>query len=209
MKQVILAMTGASGAPYGQRLCQLIASQGVHLHIVISSAGREVLADELGITKPTVAALLGHAADNVTFHSPRAIGARIASGSFRTHGMIICPCSSNTLAAVANGVGDSLVTRAAMVTLKERRRLILVHREMPVSAIELENMLKVTHAGAIVCPACPGFYKRPQSVGDLVDFVCGRVLDLLDLPHELDIRWNPDEAVRGRSAPPGDAGGGW
>jgi 4-hydroxy-3-polyprenylbenzoate decarboxylase len=124
----------------------------------------------------------------------RDIGARIASGSFITQGMVICPCSSNTLAAVAAGLGDNLVTRAAMVTLKEARRLILVPRETPLSQIEIANMLRVSQAGAIVCPASPGFYLRPQSIDEIVNFVVGRVLDLLGLEHDLHTRWLPTNA---------------
>ncbi len=193
MKDLILAVTGASGAPYARRLAQCLVQFDLHLHLVITPPGREVIADELGLSRLTVETFLEKPADNITLYSPRNIGAKIASGSFLTRGMVICPCSSHTLAAVANGLADNLVTRAALVTLKESRRLILVPREMPLSAIELENMLRLSRAGAVICPACPGFYMVPQSVGDLVDFVVGRVLDLLGLPHDLRTRWNPAE----------------
>ncbi|MBN1488309.1 MAG: UbiX family flavin prenyltransferase, partial [Phycisphaerae bacterium] len=103
--------------------------------------------------------------------------------------MVICPCSSNTLGAIAAGLGDNLITRAAHVTLKERRRLILLHREMPLSEIDLENMLRISRAGGVICPAAPGFYMQPESVDDLVDFVVGRLLDLLHVPHNLNTRW--------------------
>lgn len=191
MKQVILGVSGASGAPYAQSLAQRLATYDLHLHLVVTPPGRELLADELGIRKLTVESLLGRSATNVTLYSPRNIGARIASGSFITHGMVICPCSAHTLAAVASGLGDNLLTRAAMVTLKEGRKLIVVPREMPLSAIEIENMLRLSRAGATICPACPGFYMRPTSVQDLIDFVVGRVLDLLALPHDLKTRWDP------------------
>ena len=191
-RQIILGVTGASGMPYARRLAQMLAATpDVHLHVCVTNPGREVLADELGVQRLTVEMLLERSAESVTLYGPREIGARIASGSFRTAGMVICPCSANTLGAVASGVGSNLVTRAAMVTLKEHRKLILVPREMPLSAIELENMLKLSRAGAIICPACPGFYMRPQRVEELVDFVVGRVLDLLDIPHELRTRWDP------------------
>ncbi|RMF75267.1 MAG: UbiX family flavin prenyltransferase [Planctomycetota bacterium] len=191
-RQIVLGVTGASGMPYARRLAQVLAaSEAVHVHICVTNPGREVLADELGLQQLSIEAFLGQAADNATLYGPREIGARIASGSFRTHGMVICPCSAHTLGAVAGGVGANLVTRAAMVTLKERRRLVLVTREMPLSAIELENMLRLSRAGAVICPACPGFYMRPQRVEDLVDFVVGRVLDLLGVPHDLNTRWDP------------------
>jgi len=193
MRQIILAVTGASGAPYAQRLAQRLVEQDLHLHLVVSPHGRELLASELGIRKLTVESMVGRPAENVTLYSYRDVGARIASGSFLTHGMVICPASSNTLAAVAAGLGDNLITRAAMVTLKEARRLILVPRETPLSAIELENMLRLSRAGAIVCPASPGFYMHPHTIDDLLDFVVGRVLDLLGLPHDLHTRWSPSE----------------
>lgn len=195
MKQIILAITGASGAVYARRLAECVLRAGAHLHLIASPHGRRVLADELGLPKLSVEALLGRPAAEATLHAYADIGAVIASGSFRTDGMAICPCSSNTLAAVAAGLADNLITRAALVTLKEARRLVLVPREMPLGAIELANMLKVSQAGGIICPACPGFYLRPQSIEDLVDFVVGRVLDLLGLPHDLRIRWKPDPAV--------------
>lgn len=192
MKQFILALTGASGMPYALRLAECIVASGAHLHIVISPVGRQVLADELGVRQADAQALVGAAAaKNVTVYSHRDLGAKLASGSFLTAGMVICPCSSNTLAAVAGGLADSLVTRAALVTMKESRRLVLVPREMPLSPIEIENMLRLSRAGAIICPACPGFYMLPQTVGDLVDFVVGRVLDLLGVPHDLHTRWTP------------------
>lgn len=199
MKHIVVGMTGASGAPYGRRLVQCLAGCDARIHLVISPPAREVMADEIDMKRVTVEALVGRHADNVTLYSYRNVGARIASGSFLTHAMVICPCSSHTLAAVASGLGDNLITRAAMVTLKESRKLILVPREMPLSQIEIENMLRISRAGGIICPACPGFYMNPKSVDDIVDFVVGRVLDLLGLPHDLRTRWNPDEHPAGRS----------
>ncbi|MEW6251669.1 MAG: flavin prenyltransferase UbiX [Planctomycetota bacterium] len=214
MKRIVLAITGASGAVYARRLGQEIVQAGVELHLVVSPHGLRVLADELGVRRLNVAAILGGAAERAlrehgesvpegaaTLHSYRDIGDVLASGSFRTDGMVICPCSSNTLAAVAAGLADTLVTRAALVTLKEGRRLIVVPREMPLSQIEIANMLRLSQAGALVCPACPGFYLRPQSVGELVDFVVGRVLDLLGLEHDLRVRWEDERArAAGRGA---------
>lgn len=199
-----MAVTGASGAPYARRLAQRLVEYDLHLHLCVSPAGREVVADELGLRRLSLETLIGRNVENATLYSPRNIGARIASGSFLTDGMVICPCSSHTLAAVANGLGDNLITRAAMVTLKEHRRLILVPRETPLNAIEIENMLRLSRAGAIICPACPGFYMNPKGIDDILDFVVGRVLDLLGLPHSLRTRWNPEDspARRGGAAAP-------
>lgn len=202
MRQLVLAVTGASGAPYARRLAQCLVSYDLHLHLIVTPAGRRIIADELSLRRLTVEAFIGRDAANVTLLSPRDIGARIASGSFRTHGMVVCPCSSHTLGAIAGGLADNLVTRAALVTLKESRRLVLVPREMPLSTIELENMLRLSRSGAVICPACPGFYMLPSGVDDLVDFVVGRVLDLLGLPHELHTRWDP---ARRSAAPAGRA----
>ena len=186
-----MAITGASGAVYARQLARCIAACGAHLHLVASPYGQRVLAEELGLNKLTPEGLADGALPSATMHSYRDLGDQIASGSFHTDGMVICPCSSNTLAAVASGLADNLITRAAHVTLKEGRRLILVTREMPLSQIEIVNMLRVSRAGGIICPAAPGFYMRPKSIDDLVGFVAGRVLDLLGLPHQLETRWDP------------------
>jgi 4-hydroxy-3-polyprenylbenzoate decarboxylase len=186
-----MGVTGASGAPYARRLAQCLTEHDLRLHLVVSPTARRILADELGLPHFSLEALLGRRDDKVILHPHDDLGASIASGSFLTTGMIVCPCSSHTLAAIANGLGDNLITRAAMVTLKEDRRLVLVPRETPLGQIQIENMLRLSRAGAIICPACPGFYMRPESVDDLVDFVVGRVLDLIGLPHKLGRRWNP------------------
>lgn len=195
MKQIVMAITGSSGAPYARRLAQCIVGAGAHLHLVVSPHGRRVLADELGLRKFTARGLLEREATNVTVYPHMDQGAKIASGSFLTHGMVICPCSSNTLADIAAGTAANLVSRAALVTLKEARRLVLVPREMPLSPIEIANMLRISQAGGIVCPASPGFYMLPQSVDDIVDFVVGRVLDLVGLSHALDTRWDPSRTL--------------
>jgi len=186
---VVLAITGASGAAYGLRVLYALLEAGRHVHLVISPLGRRLLADERDIQKVDPAALAGAAVDRLVLYDFDDVGSRLASGTFGTDGMVICPCSSNTLGAIASGIADNSITRAAAVHLKERRRLILVHREMPVSRIDLENMLKVDAAGGIICPASPGFYNRPASVDDLVDFVAGKVLDLVGVPHSLGARW--------------------
>ena len=211
MKRLVLAITGASGAIYARRLAQEALRAGGELHLVVSPHGARLLADELGVRRVSVESILGwdgggdhqgagkagrgggaaECGGRAILHGYRDIGDVLASGSYHTDGMVICPCSSNTLAAVAAGLADNLITRAAQVTLKEARRLILVPREMPLSQIELANMLRISQAGGILCPACPGFYLQPQRIEDLVDFVVGRVLDLLGVPHSLRTRWAP------------------
>jgi 4-hydroxy-3-polyprenylbenzoate decarboxylase len=186
---VVLAITGASGAAYALRVLGALLRAGRHVHLAISPLGRRLLADELDIRCVDAVALAGGATDRLLIYDFEDVGSQLASGTFLTDGMVICPCSSNTLGAIAAGIADSCITRAAAVHLKERRRLILVHREMPVSRIDLENMLKVDAAGGIICPASPGFYNRPQSIDQLVDFVAGKVLDLLAVHHSLTPRW--------------------
>ncbi len=201
MKNIILGITGASGAIYARRLAQCIVASGAHLHLAITPLGRRLLADELGIRRATLPEILGAHATRATLYPHADLGAKIASGSFISDGMAICPCSSNTLGALASGLTDNLVTRAATVTLKESRRLVLVHREMPIGAIEIENMLKLSRGGAIICPASPGFYMLPETIDDLVDFVVGRVLDLLSIPHTLNTRWDPTRTALAAPAP--------
>jgi 4-hydroxy-3-polyprenylbenzoate decarboxylase len=188
-KQIVVGITGASGVAYARRLVQCLVDGGAHVHLVISPLGRRVMADELGISSVDADVLLGRPSESVFVYPHRDLGARIASGSFLTHGMIVCPCSVNTLGAIASGISDNLVTRAAAVTLKEVRPLILVPREMPLSPIDLRNALRCSKAGAVICPAAPGFYLKPQRVEDLIDFVVGRLLDLVGVPHRLNIRW--------------------
>lgn len=193
-KEIIVAVTGASGGAYALRVLDCLAAAGVRIHFVASPMGRRLLADECAVRDLDAPSLLGRDYSDLTVYSYRDVGSRLASGSFRTDGMVICPCTSNTLGAVASGTGDNLIVRAAHVTLKEARRLVLVHREMPLGAIDLENMLRLNRAGAIICPAAPGFYLHPKSVNDLVDFVAGKVLDLLGVEHDLQIRWQDPHA---------------
>lgn len=188
-RQIVVGITGASGAAYARRLIQCLVDGGAHVHLVITPLGRRVMADELGISAVDPGTLLGHPCETLFVYPHRDLGARIASGSFLTHGMIVCPCSANTLGAVASGISDNLVTRAAAVTLKEARPLILVPREMPLSPIDLRNALRCSRAGAVICPAAPGFYLKPQRVEDLIDFVVGRLLDLVGVAHRLNVRW--------------------
>jgi len=195
-QRIVTGISGASGAPYARRLIQLLAAAEVEVHLVVSPLGQRLLHDELGMEGINLDALAGRDDHRITLHNYRDVGAAIASGSFRHEGMVICPCSSNTLAAVANGMQQNLLHRAAHVALKERRRLVLLHREMPLSAIDIRNMQRATEAGAIICPASPGFYLLPESIDDLVDFVVGRLLDLLEVPHDLNIRWG-EKRMRG------------
>lgn len=188
-KQIVVGVTGASGAPYARRLVEQLAANGADVHLVISPHGRQLFADELGMANPTAEALAGEHSGRVQQYGYNDVGSKLASGSFFTDGMIVCPCSSNTLADLAAGTGSNLITRAAHVHMKEVRRLIVVPREAPLSRIEIENMLRISQAGAIVCPAAPGFYMKPKTVGDLVDFVVGKLMDLVGVPHKLNTRW--------------------
>ncbi len=188
---ITLAITGASGAPYARKLLVGLCEAGCRVHLVISPAGRRLLHDELGIEQPEPLAILGqNIPHDITVLPYNDVGACIASGSYPSSGMVIAPCSSSRLAQVAHGLGDNLISRAAQVALKERRPLILLHREMPLSLIELRNMVQITEAGGILCPASPGFYLHPQTIDDLVTMVAGRVLDMLSIPHAWAIRWH-------------------
>lgn len=199
--EIVLAVTGASGGPYALRVLDCLEAAGRFVHLIVSPLGRQLLADECGIRKLDPETLIGRGSDLIRVYNYRDVGCALASGSYLTGGMVICPCTSNTLGAIASGLGDNLITRAAHVTLKEARRLVIVHREMPLGAIDLENMLRLQRAGAVICPAAPGFYLLPRSVNDLVDFVAGKVLDLLGVEHSLKTRWAERQA--GPSEDPG------
>lgn len=183
-KRLIIAITGATGAIYGVRLLQALRESGVETHLLVSDAGVLNLHQELDMNRKDVEAL----ADVV--HNIRDVGASIASGSFQSDGMIVAPCSMKTLAAVAHGLSDNLITRAADVTLKERRRLVLMVRETPFNLAHLRNMTAVTEMGGIIFPPLPGFYHRPQSIAEMVDHTVGRVLDLYAVEHVLTPRWS-------------------
>jgi len=194
---VVMAITGASGAPYGLRLLQVLAGSATPVWLIVSSHGWRLLREECGIESPAgLAAAVGKAWRHVDLFTDDDRGARPASGSVLTAGMVICPCSMATLAGVATGNSRSLVERAADVVLKERRRLILVPRETPFSLVHLRNMVAVTEAGATVLPAAPAFYQRPREVADLVDFVVQRVLDHLGVGADLVPRWSGKAARR-------------
>ena len=194
---VVLAVTGASGAPYAVRLLECLVALGQPVWLVISSHGWRLLRTEsdVGDLAALRAATGGDRWEGlVTLFDDGDRGAAPASGSARNAGMVICPCSMGTLSAIAQGSSRSLVERAADVALKERRRLVLVTRETPLSEIHLDNMARVTRAGAVVMPAAPGFYHRPRGVADLVDFMVARVLDHLGLEHGVGRRWGEEIA---------------
>jgi 4-hydroxy-3-polyprenylbenzoate decarboxylase len=188
---IVTAITGASGALYSQRFIQGLVQAGVNVHLVVSPLGRRLLHDELGMEVVDLARLAGTESHSITLYNYNDVGSKLASGSFLHDGMAIVPCSSNTLAEVAHGLGDNLIARAAAVTLKERRRLIIVHREMPLSPIDVNNYKALSDAGVILAPANPGFYLNPTTVGEVVDFVAGKLLDLMGVKHALDTRWDP------------------
>lgn len=190
VRRIVVAISGASGAVYGVRLLQALReAPRVRTHLVVSAAGWRNLRHELDLGPDQ----LGSLADEM--HDLADVGACIASGSFQAAGMAVAPCSMRTLAAVAHGLGDNLITRAADVMLKERRRLVLLARETPLHLVHLRNMATVTEMGAIVCPPVPAFYLKPRSVQDIVDQAVARVLDLLAVPHALAARWAGEGAA--------------
>jgi 4-hydroxy-3-polyprenylbenzoate decarboxylase len=186
----VLALTGASGAPYGVRLLEILARNRIPVWLITSEHGMRLLQEECGIgSLDALRQATGGDWSSVVNYPDGDRGALPASGSRRTAGMVICPCSMGTLAAVAAGTSRSLVERAADVTLKERRKLVLVTREAPLSVVHLRNMVAVAEAGAVVLPASPGFYHRPTEIGQLVDFVVQRIIDQVGLDLEVAPRW--------------------
>jgi flavin prenyltransferase len=181
--RLVVAMTGATGAALGIRLLKVLAELGVETHLVLSDWARATIKIETDTTVDEVRALASHA------YSSRDLAAGISSGSFRTDGMVVCPCSMKTLSAIRVGFSDNLITRAADVTLKERRRLVLVAREAPLSEIHLENMHYLARAGAVIFPPTVAYYSRPTSVDEVTDYVVGRVIDQLGIEHSLINRW--------------------
>jgi 4-hydroxy-3-polyprenylbenzoate decarboxylase len=200
---ITLAFTGASGMPYGLRLLECLVAARCRVYLIYSTAAQVVAKQECELTlpsQPREAARLfskryGARDGQLSVFARDDWLAPMASGSNPGDAMAVCPCSMGTLGAIANGLADNLIERAADVMLKERRPLVLVPRETPLSAIHLDNMLKLVHAGAVILPPAPGFYTRPQSVADLVDFVVARVLDQLHVPHDLVPRWGEDRLV--------------
>jgi 4-hydroxy-3-polyprenylbenzoate decarboxylase len=192
---LVLAMTGASGAPYAVGLLRALCRAGRTVHLTISPSGAQVLREETGIVVALGPGQFDPGAfgpiegGRVVYHHHEDFSAGIASGSFLTGGMVVAPCSMSTLASIAHGITTNLITRAADVHLKERRRLILVPRETPLSLVHLENMVGVTRAGALVLPAMPGWYHHPQSLDDLIAFVVARICDQLDVENAPQRRW--------------------
>lgn len=218
-KRFVLGITGASGTAYAVRLAQCLLLQGSEVHIVASDAARQVALRELGTSLPAdgddadawkqflgmafnnspanqwgIASVRLPADSDLAAHSYRDYSAGIASGSFLTDGMVICPCSMGTLSSISHGASTNLIQRAADVHLKERRPLVIVPRETPLGLIGLENMTRLTQAGGTVLPAMPGFYQNPRSIADLIDFVVARICDHLKVEHSLMKRWGEDEA---------------
>lgn len=204
-KRIVVALTGASGAVYGVRFVEVLAGAGCEVHVSISPAAAQVIAQELGVLIDLAAFDMAALWPNVytaTVHYHRFddLMAPIASGSFLTDGMVVCPCSGGTLAAITHGLSLNLIHRAAEVHLKERRPLVLVPREAPLSKVHLENLVRAADLGATVLPAAPGFYHRPQSVAELVDFIVARICDQLHIEHNLSPRWGEGEPVGYASA---------
>ncbi|WP_026476201.1 UbiX family flavin prenyltransferase [Alkaliphilus transvaalensis] len=181
--RIIVGLSGGSCAIYGVGLLKVLQDLNIETHLVVSTMGEYVAKHECGMDLQELKSLATY------FHDNKDLAAPIASGSFKTDGMVIVPCSMKTLAAVANGMSDNLLTRAADVVIKERRRLVVVPRETPLSVIHLENMLKLAKMGVTVMPAAPGFYHQPESITDLVSIMVGRTLDQLDIEHNLFKRW--------------------
>jgi 4-hydroxy-3-polyprenylbenzoate decarboxylase len=187
--KIIVAITGATGAIYGVRILERLREAGAETHLVVSRWGARTLLHETPYSREQVESLASVA------YAPGDMGAAISSGSFRTDGMVIAPCSAKTLAGVAHGFGENLVHRAADVILKERRRLVLVVREAPLSDIHLENMLKLSRMGAVVLPPMPAFYNRPRTVDDIVEHTVSRVLDQFGLDVGGAERWSGEMGI--------------
>jgi 4-hydroxy-3-polyprenylbenzoate decarboxylase len=192
LKRIIVGITGATGAVFGVRLLEALNAADVETHLVLSRWGQQTVEHEMGLT---VADLRARAA---VLHATGNMAATVSSGSFRTEGMVIAPCSMRTAAAIAHGYGESLVHRAADVVLKERRRLVLVPRETPLSEVHLENLLKLARMGAIIIPPMPAFYNKPATVDDIVNHIVARVLDQFDIDASFAKRW---DGKMGRPAP--------
>ena len=184
MRRIIVGITGATGVIFGVRLLQALRAAEVETHLVLSKWGMQTIEHEMGMTAHEVSALAS------VVHGSGNMAATISSGSFQTDGMVIAPCTMKTLAAIAHGHGDSLVQRAADVVLKERRKMVIVARETPLSEIHLENMLRLARMGVIILPPMPAFYNKPQTIDDIVDHIVARVLDQFGIDAEFAKRWD-------------------
>lgn len=185
--RLIVAITGSSGTVYGKRLLEVCNENNIETSFIISPAAEKILGIELNARVQDLSKMADHAYGYTELEAP------ISSGSFKTDGMVIVPCSINTLCSIASGVTNNLITRAADVTLKEGRKLILVPRETPLHYIHLKKMVDLSRAGATLLPAAPGFYQRPDSIEDLVDFIVGKILDQFDIDHGLYEPWKGTE----------------
>lgn len=181
--EITVGISGASGVQYGIRLLEVLAEKGIKTHLILTEAAKQIIEIETDYLPVEVEKFATWSYSQKDFSAP------IASGSYKTAGMVVAPCSMKTLGAVANGISDNLLTRAADVCLKEERKLILMTRETPLNLIHLENMLKAKQAGASILPACPGFYSRPKTLDDLIDTMVGRALDLLEIENDIYQRW--------------------
>lgn len=194
MGEIVVAITGASGAAYGQRLVEVLARDNRTVRLVVTDAGRLTLAHECNTTPEDIASGAGASGGSEVILEDNAdIAARSASGSSEIDAVVVCPCSGTTLGKLAAGIGDNLATRSAIVAMKERRKLILVPRETPYATVHLENMAKLSSWDTVILPASPGFYNHPESIEDLVDFVVARILDHLKIKHSLGQRWTGEE----------------
>lgn len=200
LKTVTLALSGASGMAYGMRLLECLLHADLNVNLLVSQAAHIVAKQELGVSLPARAidlekqlnGSMGTQEGQLRVYGREDWNAPVASGSNAADAMVVCPCSMGTLAAIAHGMSDNLIERAADVMLKEQRKLILVPRETPFSVIHLENMLSLARMGTVILPANPGFYHLPQSIEDVIDFIVARILDQLGVPHELMARWGDD-----------------
>lgn len=181
--RLIVAITGASGVIYGKRLLEVLRGKSIETHLIVSQTSKKVIKHELDAAPSDVENLANYVYETNDWDSP------VVSGSFKTDGMVIIPCSMKTLAGIAHGYSDNVILRAADVTLKEKRKLILVPRETPLNAIHLRNMLELAQNGVCIVPAMPAYYHKPKRIEDLVSFVVGKVLDILGIEHALYKRW--------------------
>jgi 4-hydroxy-3-polyprenylbenzoate decarboxylase len=197
MNRLVVGITGASGSLYARQLIEILSDHDVQVHLVPSGNAMKVIPIELEPLKSVTGGGKDEISDyfqceNLTVHDWQDFTAPIASGSYRTDGMVVCPCTAGTLGRIANGISSNLLERAADVTLKEGRKLVCVFRETPYSGIMIENMLKLSRAGGVILPASPAFYRRPETIMDLVDTVVSRILDHMGVESELGVRWPPD-----------------
>jgi 4-hydroxy-3-polyprenylbenzoate decarboxylase len=188
MGEVVVGISGASGAVYGKRLVEILTEMGKSVRLVVTDSGRLTLKHECDTTPEALAEATGSLLEDA-----RNVGAKSASGSAKIDAVVICPCSGTTIGKLAAGISDNLVTRSAIVAMKERRKLIIVPREAPYATVHLENMAKLSAWDTVIIPASPGFYNHPKSIDDLVDFIIARILDQIGIEHDVGKRWTGDE----------------